>query len=159
MYFTPRKDILTNIQDKAVFWVPHTLVWLKSLWSYWTSLEVRGLGTPRAMTSLISRFSFLCSFDLFQIYNHILHTWAHFTDKMDICNINTTTLRSKGNKYATFLSNAQLQQQLSQTSDAWLEKAGRSLQSGPTSRGIHKNWMHHIPAVLCSSSHSALTYM
>lgn len=41
-----------------------TLLWLKSLWSYWTSLELRGLGTPRAISSLMSLSWSLCSLDL-----------------------------------------------------------------------------------------------
>lgn len=42
-----------------------TLLWLNSLWSYWTSLVLlRGLGTPRAMSSLMSLSWSLCSFDL-----------------------------------------------------------------------------------------------
>lgn len=41
-----------------------TLLWLKSLWSYCASLEERGLGLPRAMSSLTSLSWSLCSFDL-----------------------------------------------------------------------------------------------
>ena len=43
-----------------------TLLWLKRRWSYWASLEERGLGFPRAMSSLMSLSWSLCSFDLEQ---------------------------------------------------------------------------------------------